>query len=242
MQTSLQHKAFLLLLALVTVAFFWVLLPFYGAVFWAVILAIVFQPLHRELERRLGPRPNLAALVSVLVCIVIAIIPMTIILSSLIAEGAQVVQRVQEGELDVPGIFADLRAALPAWVRTRLEQSDMMTLEVLRDRLSSLVAQIGQFLAGRALNVGQNTLRFIGSVGIMLYVLFFLFRDGPQIGRNILAAMPLSEDHSRRLLALFAAVVRATSRATSSSPSSRARSAASPSGCSASRRHCCGAR
>ena len=54
MDTQLQHKAFLLLLALVTVAFFWLLLPFYGAVFWAVILAIVFQPLQRAFERRLG--------------------------------------------------------------------------------------------------------------------------------------------------------------------------------------------
>ena len=50
MDPSLQHKAFLLLLALVTVAFFWLLLPFYGAVFWAVILAIIFQPLQRALS------------------------------------------------------------------------------------------------------------------------------------------------------------------------------------------------
>ncbi|MDN5486049.1 MAG: AI-2E family transporter, partial [Pseudomonas sp.] len=35
-QTNLQFKTLLLLLALVTVAFIWILLPFYGAVFWAV--------------------------------------------------------------------------------------------------------------------------------------------------------------------------------------------------------------
>ena len=52
MQTQLEHKAFLLLLALVSVAFVWLLLPFYGAVFWAVILAIVFQPLQRNLSKR----------------------------------------------------------------------------------------------------------------------------------------------------------------------------------------------
>ena len=57
-----QHKAFLLLLALVTVAFFWLLLPFYGAVFWAVILAIVFQPLQRAPRAPVRrPRSNLAA-------------------------------------------------------------------------------------------------------------------------------------------------------------------------------------
>ena len=44
-QTNLQNKSLLLLLALVTLAFIWILLPFYGALFWAVILGIVFAPL-----------------------------------------------------------------------------------------------------------------------------------------------------------------------------------------------------
>ena len=44
----------------------------------------------------------------------------------------------------------------------------------------------------------------------MLYVLFFLFRDGRQIGRNIRAAMPLSDEYNAQLTARFAAVVRAT--------------------------------
>ena len=82
-QTQLEHKAFRLLLALVSVAFAWLLLPFYGAVFWAVILAIVFQPLQRAFEHRLGAHSNLAAALSVFVCIVIAIIPMTLIVGAL---------------------------------------------------------------------------------------------------------------------------------------------------------------
>ncbi|MEG2392421.1 MAG: AI-2E family transporter, partial [Pseudomonas sp.] len=36
-QTNLQFKTLLLLLVMVTLAFFWILLPFYGAVFWAII-------------------------------------------------------------------------------------------------------------------------------------------------------------------------------------------------------------
>ena len=207
MDTSQQHKSFLLLLALVTVAFAWLLVPFFGAVFWAVILAIVFQPLHRLLQRRVGGRRNLAAMLSVLVCIVIAIIPTTIIAASLVAEGAQVVQRVQEGQFDLPRIFTRFVAALPPWAEAWFDRIDM---EMMRERLSAAVVAATQAVAGQALNVGQLTLRFIGSVGIMLYVLFFLFRDGASIGNNILASMPLSVDYSRRLLAMFAAVARAT--------------------------------
>ena len=37
----LEHRAFLLLVALVSVAFLFVLAPFYGAVFWGAIIAFV---------------------------------------------------------------------------------------------------------------------------------------------------------------------------------------------------------
>jgi predicted PurR-regulated permease PerM len=44
----------------------------------------------------------------------------------------------------------------------------------------------------------------------MIYVLFFLFRDGPFIGRAIRESLPLSPEHSSRALTLFATVVKAT--------------------------------
>ena len=34
-QTALQNKALAVLLALVTIAFGWILLPFYGTILWA---------------------------------------------------------------------------------------------------------------------------------------------------------------------------------------------------------------
>ncbi|WP_371919515.1 AI-2E family transporter [Pseudomonas sp. SDI] len=37
----MQHKALLVLLALVSIAFIWILLPYYGAVFWAVLMGFL---------------------------------------------------------------------------------------------------------------------------------------------------------------------------------------------------------
>lgn len=60
---------------LVSVAFVCLLLPFSGALLWAVILAFHFDPLQRRLVRALHLRESLAAAVSVLVCICILVIP-----------------------------------------------------------------------------------------------------------------------------------------------------------------------
>jgi predicted PurR-regulated permease PerM len=200
----------MLLLALVTIAFVWVLIPFYGAVLWAVILAIIFRPLQRMLEARLGRRKNLAAALSVLVCILIAVLPVTIIVASLISEGAALVQRIQSGELTVPSDFGEFFSRLPPWAQQWLDRAGVDDLANLRERLVNAITQVSQFLASQALNVGQNTLRFLASLGIMLYVLFFLFRDGPRIGGAIRQSLPLSDAYSRALLAKFTAVVRAT--------------------------------
>lgn len=214
MDEKLQSQAFLVLLAIVTVAFFWVLIPFYGAVLWAVVLAIVFRPLQRALLRAFGGRANLAAAVSTVICVVIAIVPMTALLGALVNEGAKLVQLIQQGQFQPPDSLGDLYAHLPEWAQRAIDRLGIgdIDFDALRARLASALAQASQFLAAQALSVGQNTLRFAASLGIMLYVLFFMFRDGLQIGRNIRAALPLSPEVSQELLMKFAAVIRATVR------------------------------
>jgi predicted PurR-regulated permease PerM len=209
-QTQLEHKAFLLLLALVTVAFVWLLLPFYGAVFWAVILAIVFQPLQRTFEAWFGPQSNRAAAMSVLVCIFIAIIPVTLILGALVREGTVLVEQVQSGEIDPSTVLGNVQKALPPWAQSWFDRLGVGNFETMRGRFVELLREASQAIASRALGIGQDTLRLFVSARIMLYVLFFLFRDGRSIGRNIRAAMPLSDDYNADLLSRFAAVVRAT--------------------------------
>lgn len=210
METELQQRAFLLLLGLVSIAFFLVLLPFYGAVFWAVILAIIFRPLQRWLESQLGQRRNLAAGLSVLACVLIAILPVTVIVASFVGQIDTLVQRVQEGELVSPDTLARFYAGLPGWTQRGLDDLGLTNLETLQERAAATLSQVGQTLATQALNVGQNTLRFVASVGVMLYVLFFLFRDGPRIGNAIRMSLPFSLAVSDALLARFAEVVRAT--------------------------------
>ena len=51
---QLQRGVFFALLAIVTVAFIWILMPFFGAVLWGVALAILFTPLYKWLLRKLS--------------------------------------------------------------------------------------------------------------------------------------------------------------------------------------------
>ncbi len=207
---GLQQKSFLTLLIAVSIAFVWILLPFYGAVFWGTVLAILFAPLYRRMLALLPGRRNLAALMTLLLCLVIVIIPITMITISLIREVNEVVELIRSGQLDFGNYFLQIINALPAWVVEILDKYELGTLTEIRERLSQAVLQASQLIATEALNIGQNTFRFLVSFAIMLYLLFFLLRDGAQLSARIRHAIPLSDEHKRNLIEKFTTVIRAT--------------------------------
>lgn len=72
-ETNPQDKSLTVLLVLVSAAFIWILLPFYGAAFWAVILGILFAPLQGRLQVKFGWQRNLTSLCTLSICLVIEI-------------------------------------------------------------------------------------------------------------------------------------------------------------------------
>ena len=92
--------------------------------------------------------------------------------------------------------------------------------------LSAGLARASQFLATQALNIGQATFELVVRMFVMLYLLFFLLRDGDELFRIIKEAVPLRAEQQRAIFSKFATVVAPRSKAPSSWPSCRARSAA----------------
>ena len=205
-----QRASFITLVILVTIAFVWLILPFYGAALWAVILAILFNPLNRWFVARFDGRRNLAAGLSLLVCLCIVVIPGSLILSMLGREAVGLYDRISTREFDPAKILEQIRAAAPAFVADAVSSLDRGGFEAIQARVTSFLGQAAQMLATRLLSIGQNTLQFVISLGVMIYLLFFMFRDGAGLVRSIRAASPLSPRHTDLVLTKFSDVVRAT--------------------------------
>lgn len=180
----------MLLLTVVTIAFGAILWQFHGAVFWGVILAILFAPLHRKLLKKMPRRPTLAALCTLGLCLVVVILPMAAITVSLIQEATAIYERVRSGQINFGLYLQQVIAALPAWAVNLLDRLQLTSVSELQQKLSSFAVQASQFVATQALSIGQNTLEFIVSFGIMLYLLFFLLRDGASLAKRIGQATP----------------------------------------------------
>jgi len=208
--SALYFRTFLILLTAVTIAFISVLLPYYTAIFWGAILAIVFMPMHRYLLAKFRGRRNLAALISVFIIILIVILPLIFVTGALIQEGAAIYKRISSGQFDLGAYFEQIVNALPASVHDMMNRYGVGDVFSLQDKLSAAALQGSKFLASQAVNVGQHTFEFFISMGVMLYLLYFLLRDGPQLARHSKLLIPLSDDHQIHLYRKFATVVRAT--------------------------------
>ncbi|MGM0953823.1 MAG: AI-2E family transporter [Pseudomonadota bacterium] len=208
MYAKLETRTFLAMLLGVSFAFVLLMKPFFGPIFWAVAIALIFHPVERLLERRLGDRPNINALITLLLCMVIVVLPVLGLGAALISEGVNLYQKIQSGEIR-PGEYIDqINQSFPV-IQSLLAQFDIDIGE-LRDRAVNAFLGGSQFLAKQALDIGQNTFRFFLMLALMIYLAFFLIRDGQKLVDLMIKALPLGDERERLLFAKFAEVTRAT--------------------------------
>lgn len=207
---TVERRAFVVLLVGISLAFVWILWPFYGAVLWGTILAVLFAPLYGRLVLRLRGRRTWAALLTLALIVLIVVLPLMVLMGSLVTEAAAVYARVQSGELSFARYFNQILGAMPGWVTELLQRFGIDDLEAIERRLLESLSEGGQAIAKQVFSFGQNTLDFVVSFFVALYLAFFLIRDGAAISKRVRAAVPLAEEHKHRLAAKFFTVIRAT--------------------------------
>ncbi|MBW8754569.1 MAG: AI-2E family transporter [Sphingomonadales bacterium] len=210
----IEDGGFLVLVLLVTLAFVWLCLPFFGAILWGVVVAIVFAPVYRGLVLQTRGHRNTAAGLTLLLILALVILPAVFIAVSLAQEAAALYAQYQAGEIDPAAIVADLRGVLPHWALRLLDRWGLGNWAAAQRTLGTTIAAGLQDIAARALVVGQGALSFVASLGVMLYLTYFLLRDGETMGAKIKAAVPLRPDLRDALIDHFVVVVRATMKGT----------------------------
>lgn len=209
---QVQNFFFLGLVLLVSAVFLYLLSGYFQPIFWAAILGVLFLPVQNALERRLRDRRSLAAVLTVILIFFTVLVPSLLVTSAVVNEAAQLYQRIQSGEID-PG--AALRW-LQGWMPGVVSWAEGFGIDVAQwpQKVSEIAVKASQFVGGMALTAGQNVASFMIKFLIMLYLLFFILRDGDQMMEKIIAALPFGDDRERELFGKFAEVSRATLKGT----------------------------
>lgn len=209
-ERSLERGGFLLFVALVTLALMVVVLPFAQPMLWAVLAAILFQPLFRWFLARNPNSENQAALATLLVIAVAVVLPAIMIGSAVVDEAAGLVVAFQEGRINVSDWFEQVQGLLPANVRASMDASGWGDLAALQARAQEFVQASLGLIAAQALAIGGSVFGYVLAFGIALYVSYFMLRDGRRIAEAVLGALPFERAIADLLAERFLGIVRAT--------------------------------
>ncbi|MDX5985470.1 AI-2E family transporter [Sphingomonas echinoides] len=207
---SLERGFFLAFLMIVSLVFAWLIAPFFGAIVWAVVAAIVFAPLTDWLTATLSGRRNLATVLTLLVILLAVILPTVLLGGALLQQAAGLYAKIKSGKIDFDLVFFQIEGRLPNWVQQQLAGYGLTDFAAVRARIADGAVKSFDSLAGRAFSLGQSVFGLLATLGIMLYLCFFLLRDGRTIVAKVEHAIPLLPEYRRALFDKFAAVVRAT--------------------------------
>jgi predicted PurR-regulated permease PerM len=188
--TVLSYGALLLLGYLV----FRVTEPFLVPLAWSAVLAIFFFPVFLQLSKRISVTK--AALLSTIGVTLLLIVPVLMVLLFAGREAVEITVRVRDligsGNVLLPASMADnIRHHLPA----TLQGLDFM------GPLQQGMEKVASYLAGSLGWMLRNLFSFFVELFILLFALFFMFRDGESILRSIRHLIPFEKNIQDEMLA-----------------------------------------
>jgi len=193
---------FLLALSAIALYFCYVIAkPFLSPVFLAVMIAIVFHPVHARIQGRIRSR-NTAALTSTVLVLLALTVPA-------VGLGAVVSQEIK-------GLYQFLdekSAAQGGWNPWVMHATERLTSWVgryvdlssfdLRGALLRGLEQISRSLISWGAWAASNAVSFVAGSVITFFTLFFLFREGGSFKKHAETFLPLSVAQVNRLFTGF---------------------------------------
>jgi predicted PurR-regulated permease PerM len=185
--TVLSYGTLLLLGYLV----FLIFTPFLVPLAWSAVFAIFFYPLHERFSSRL--KPTQAALASTLAVTFVLIVPAVVVLLYTGRESIDVMAKVQKAfSVHGQGPDQDIVEKAQFWLTAHLPASwQSMNFS---EQLSEGAEKATSYVAQKIGSLLRNVISFFVDLVILIFALFFMFKDGTEVVRAVRHLLPFDED------------------------------------------------
>ncbi len=202
---TLQLGFYILFLVGVTVLFYFIAAPYIAAIFLALITAVLFKTFHQKVLKTFSGRRNLAAFVSVLVVIIIISVPLVAIGNLLIIESSSFYINTKDyvGGTDA---LNQLAGNVDSFVQGHVPGLNLHLDGFLN--FGRYAEQMFVWITGNLAAFFSGILKLTLSAFLYVLCLFYLFRDGAALTRNVLAWSPLFDVHDTMILNKISSAVK----------------------------------
>lgn len=192
------------ILAIVAALFFKVMANFILPMFLAVILVIIFAPIHRWFCEKVEGHERVAAGLTTLAILLIFLVPLLAIISEAVKEAFEIY--VESGAENL-----DRHAASEVVVGLAGKVGVELSIEEFE---AVVAARVKQWFAPAALGTTQAVGSFLLGLGVMIVSLYYFLADGPKMIQAIMRLSPLESRYEEQLITEFEKISRAVVLAT----------------------------
>src|SRR6267142_1227987 len=168
--------------------------PFLMPLGWAAVFAVIFYSLNKRFEQRWGR--TLAASVSTAGVTLILIVPVLLLAMLFVREGIDATRDVQASM--AAGGFGALGRVWDWIVSHVAAQGGAIDL---RGLIRQNASRFGEYMAAKVGAVVRNIVVFVFELFVMLFALFYFFRDADAVLDRFRLFLPFEENTRERMLA-----------------------------------------
>lgn len=202
---------FLLFLTGLLLYLCWLMLaPFVSILLWSAILVFIFNPLYKRLIKRTGNH-TLSAILTILVSLFIFIIPLFIITASAISELSGF-SGLSADEIKM--ILTDFKNSRLSFVYDYLNRFINIDNFLKPEDIKSVISKLSDIIFSASMSFIEGAFGMVVSMVISVFVMFYLYRDGDKIVKDIPEILPLDNSQAKLLFSETSDLINATIRGT----------------------------
>lgn len=187
-----------------------VLLPFLSVILWAGVFAVLFQPTHDRVLARFPKSRSMAAVYTTALVLFAIILP-------ILAVGLAVSSELHTALLEAPAKLQQLvQNPDPRYAHFVTRSLDLLESRFgvgeaqVREQVQGVATQLSTMLVQGTMNVLGGVIQFVVALCMILFTLFYCFRDGERMVAVLADWIPLEPVRSRALLARIADLIHAS--------------------------------
>ncbi len=215
---NLHRWFFALLFLLVSYGLLLIVKPFFIPILWATILATVLHPVYNKLNSFLGKRKNVSSFIMTATTTLLIVVPFIFLLTLLAIEAYDLYSSLQHPEtikilkeqIDKLTRHIYLNYILPAdIIEEAKNRFDIKELNIIT-LVSKTLMGTSKTILSLTQNIAKNITIYIINFFIMIFALFFLFRDGRKFYAYILETLPLETSEKKEIVGTFRRITTVT--------------------------------
>ncbi len=179
---------------------FLIIRPFLVGILSAIILAYVFHPWYKKIYKKTR-RKNFSAMVVSLLVILIITIPLIFAINAISREAyvfyITTKQKISTGELVTSECYSGRICSLSNYLKNALADPK------IKFYLESALKKTTDYIVGKISDIPQR-LALIGlNAFVVIFIMFYLFRDGEKAVKIVKGAVPIKKDHKEKIMNQF---------------------------------------